>query len=83
YENFKTTITISILNYNLVKGSEFFEYQTTTFTDKDKTKGKIEHYLIQLPKFRKQIKKLIKKNMDSNISQIIYMIKNYIEYYCF
>ncbi|MDR3222396.1 MAG: Rpn family recombination-promoting nuclease/putative transposase, partial [Methanobrevibacter sp.] len=31
YENFKTTITISILNYNLVKDGEFFEYQTTTF----------------------------------------------------
>ncbi|MDR3291376.1 MAG: PD-(D/E)XK nuclease family transposase [Methanobrevibacter sp.] len=77
YEDFKTTITINILDYNLVKDGKFFEYQTTTFGDKNKSNGKINHYLIQLPKFRKHIKKLIKKQGLKHFINYLYDKKLY------
>jgi predicted transposase/invertase (TIGR01784 family) len=73
YKQLLKTTTISLVNYNLSKGNKFYTHHSIKLEPESRTHGKIEHYVIQIPKFRKHIKNLI-KNMG--IKKFIKYINN-------
>jgi hypothetical protein len=81
YEQLLKTTTISLINYNLSDDNEFYTHHSIKLGSKTINNGKIEHYIIQIPKFRKYIKNLIKNNEMEKFINYLYII-NYIKYYC-
>jgi hypothetical protein len=70
YEELLKTTSISIVNYNISDDKEFYTHHAIKLDFEDISSGKLEYYIIQIPKFRKHIKKAIKKRWHRNIYKL-------------